>query len=260
MSATTGKIALVSSTTALSGTCPTSASIVDLIGYGSANCFEGVSSAPTLSNTTAALRNDNGCTDSGNNGADFATGAANPRNTSSSLNPCSGGGGPFITNGSPLPSATVDVEYSATFAASGGSGTGYTFLLLSGTLPPGLTLTDGLLEGEPSTTIGSPFIFTIQVTDSASATSSKVFQLSVLSADTCAVQGPAPRGCGVERWSVKTGSDADVALVDLNSATPTNIAALRTFAYPNPSPPSSTNWKTILTITSSFRMAQASRW
>jgi lamin tail-like protein len=239
MSASTAKVALASSTTALTGTCPSTASIVDFVGYGSANCFEGTGSAPTLTSTTAALRNDNGCTDSGNNGTDFASGSPNPRNTSSPLNPCSGGGGPFFTTGSPLPHATVGADYTVTFGAAGGSGSGYTFLLLSGTLPPGLALDeDGVLEGEPTTTIGSPFSFTLQVTDSASAVASKTFQLAVLQADTCPVEGPTPRGCGVERWSVKTGSDPDAALVDLNSATPTTIASLRTFAYPSPNPPS----------------------
>lgn len=236
MSASSGKIALVSSTTALSGTCPTAGTIVDLVGYGSANCFEGAGGTPTLSSASAALRNDNGCADAGNNGMDFSTGAPNPRNSASPLNPCSGGGGPFITTGSPLPAATKEIEYSVTFAAAGGSGTGYTFLLLSGILPPGLTLTDDTLSGEPSTTIGSPFSFTIQVTDSASATSSKAFQLAVHEPDTCPVDGPAPRGCGVERWPVKTGSDPDAALVDLNSATPTTIASLRAFSYPSSIP------------------------
>ena len=33
--------------------------------------------------------------------------------------------------------------------------------------------------------------------------------------------------CGVERWSVKTGTDADSGLVNLNSSTNTTIAALR---------------------------------
>ena len=42
--------------------------------------------------------------------------------------------------------------------------------------------------------------------------------------------------CGVERWSVKTGTDADVGLVNLNSSTNTTIAALRTPAAPNPIP------------------------
>jgi hypothetical protein len=237
MSATTGKVALVSSTAALSGTCPT-ANVVDFVGYGSANCFEGSGGTGTLSSTVAALRNNNGCTDSGNNNADFTVGTPNPRNTASSLNPCSGSGGPFITNGSPLPSATLDIAYSVAFTAAGGSGSGYTFLLLSGTLPPGLTLSGGVLSGTPSTVIGSPFSFTIQVTDSASAVSSKTFQLTVHQAFACDVPGPNPQGCGVERWAVKTGSDPDAGLVDLSSATPTTIAALRTFAYPSPGPPS----------------------
>jgi hypothetical protein len=55
MSATTGKVALVSIGTVLSGTCPAGPAIVDLVGYGSANCFEGTAVA-ALTNATAALR------------------------------------------------------------------------------------------------------------------------------------------------------------------------------------------------------------
>ena len=43
--------------------------------------------------------------------------------------------------------------------------------------------------------------------------------------------------CGVERWSVKTGTDADVGLVNLNSSTNTTITAMRAFTAPNPIPP-----------------------
>ena len=39
--------------------------------------------------------------------------------------------------------------------------------------------------------------------------------------------------CGVERWSVKTGTDADVGLINLNSTTNTTIATMR--ALPKPS-------------------------
>ena len=54
MSATDGKVALVQSTTALTGSCPTA---LDLVSFGTGNC--GVA-APKLSNTTAASRNDSG--------------------------------------------------------------------------------------------------------------------------------------------------------------------------------------------------------
>jgi hypothetical protein len=88
MGATSGKVALVSNTTPLIGTCPSGAEIVDFIGYDGANCFEGANAAPTLTNTTAALRKNNGCLDTNNNNNDFAQGAPNPRNTSSATNNC----------------------------------------------------------------------------------------------------------------------------------------------------------------------------
>ena len=42
--------------------------------------------------------------------------------------------------------------------------------------------------------------------------------------------------CGVERWSVKTGTDADVGLVNLNSTTNTTIASMRAFPAPSTIP------------------------
>jgi predicted extracellular nuclease len=79
----------------------------------------------------------------------------------------------------------VNQFYTVTFAASGGSGSGYVFSAVSA-LPPGLTLTGAVLSGNPSTTVGSPFSFTIQVRDSANTTSQKTFSLTVTAAPTCA--------------------------------------------------------------------------
>jgi uncharacterized protein len=86
MSATAGKIALVNGGTLLAGTCPT-AGVVDFVGYGAANCFEGIA-ASALNNTTAALRAVSGCTDTDINSADFASGVPNPRNTGAAFNVC----------------------------------------------------------------------------------------------------------------------------------------------------------------------------
>nr|WP_316641596.1 ExeM/NucH family extracellular endonuclease [uncultured Roseateles sp.] len=94
MSGTTGKVALVSSTTALSGGNPSGAQIIDVLGFGpTATAFE---TAPTalLSNTTAALRKgkvagvNDGCIDTNNNSADFAIAAAAPRNSAAPANVC----------------------------------------------------------------------------------------------------------------------------------------------------------------------------
>src|SRR5215831_13228809 len=42
--------------------------------------------------------------------------------------------------------------------------------------------------------------------------------------------------CGVERWSVKTGTDPDAGLVNTSSTTATTIANLRSLTAPNPIP------------------------
>jgi predicted extracellular nuclease len=79
MGSTGGKVALVKTTTPLSGACPTSADIIDLVGYGAANCFEGSGPTDPTSNTTAALRLDDGAIDTDDNAADFVVGVPNPR-------------------------------------------------------------------------------------------------------------------------------------------------------------------------------------
>jgi predicted extracellular nuclease len=100
MSATAGKVALVSNNTALTGSCP--ASVVDFVGYGStANCFEGAAPAPGLSNTTAALRLGEGCTETDENGADFASGSPNPRNMDSPAHFCDVESAPSVTSTTP---------------------------------------------------------------------------------------------------------------------------------------------------------------
>lgn len=45
--------------------------------------------------------------------------------------------------------------------------------------------------------------------------------------------------CGVERWSVKTGTDSDAGSVNLNSASPTTVATLVKLSAPQPIPPNS---------------------
>jgi uncharacterized protein (TIGR03437 family) len=89
MAAGSGKVALVKNTTALTGACPADANIVDLVGYGStANCFRGTAPGPTASNTNAATRAANGCTDTRNNATDFALAPPNPKNSVAPFNAC----------------------------------------------------------------------------------------------------------------------------------------------------------------------------
>ena len=91
MAGGSGKVALASSTTALTGAVP--AGVVDLVGYGTANGFEGSGAAPALTNTTAAFRAGGGATDTDNNAADFSVSAPAPRYTGGDAVPGGGGGG-----------------------------------------------------------------------------------------------------------------------------------------------------------------------
>lgn len=89
MSANNGKVALLSSQTALAGCgsttvpCQPNAAIVDFVGYGStATEFEGTGpTAPSLTNSTAAFRAGAGAIDTDDNAADFTVGPPNPRNS-----------------------------------------------------------------------------------------------------------------------------------------------------------------------------------
>jgi predicted extracellular nuclease len=88
---------------------------------------------------------------------------------------------PAIDNPQTLPSGTATLPYGpVTLTASGGSGTGYTFAVAAGSsLPAGLSLNGAVLSGAPATAAGSPFTFTLQVTDSNNAKGYKTFTLAV---------------------------------------------------------------------------------
>lgn len=91
MSGSAGKVVLVSDTNNITASCPTGSNIIDFVGFGpTANCFEGTAATAILSNTTAAIRNDKGCTDNNNNAADFTIAAPSPRNSASPVNICGG--------------------------------------------------------------------------------------------------------------------------------------------------------------------------
>ena len=117
MGAGAGKVILANTTTALacngSIAQPCSgaqlAQIIDLVGYGNANFFEGAGAAPTISAILADFRGASGCTETDNNNADFATGTPAPRNTATTLAPCT----------PPLP--TLDINDVTLSEADGGT-------------------------------------------------------------------------------------------------------------------------------------------
>jgi Lamin Tail Domain len=108
LAATGGKIALVRGAAALTcgaaaGSCSANPLVEDLVGYGGASDFEGTGSAPAPSNTLAARRANEGCSDSGDNAADFTAVTPDPRNSASPAHPCAG-------TPAPGPSGAVRVD------------------------------------------------------------------------------------------------------------------------------------------------------
>ncbi len=99
------------------------------------------------------------------------TDSSNPKNTSTGpitivINPATA----TLTLSSP-PVATVDTPYTGTIGVSGGTSP-YTCHLNSGTVPPGLTLTNCTLTGTPTT--AGPYILNITATDSSTPTAGTV--------------------------------------------------------------------------------------
>jgi hypothetical protein len=81
---------------------------------------------------------------------------------------------------SALTNATIGTAYSQALAASGGTSP-YTWSLVSGSLPGGLTLNSaGVISGTPTT--NGTFSFTIQLADTYGLTASSAFTLTVVAA------------------------------------------------------------------------------
>lgn len=173
MSGTAAKVALVSNSTMIAtGTsCPSGASIVDFVGYGTGtNCFEGAGPTGTLNNVNSAQRASGGCVDTDSNNADFSVGLANPRNTASPRVLSCDSTAPTITSAAANPS----------LAFQGGQVT-FTVTVKPGTNPINTALT---VTGDFSS-IGANAPFTL--TGSNLATGEQTFSATV---NVTGTQGP----------------------------------------------------------------------
>jgi len=86
-----------------------------------------------------------------------------------------------------VPNATSGQPYSATLSASGGSGSGYTWSLSSGTVPAGFTLSSGRVLSSKGTPPAPPnsYNVTVQVTDSDGNSATQALTLVVLCLQDC---------------------------------------------------------------------------
>lgn len=155
MSGSAGKVALSSGVAALTGTAPTGSAVLDIVSFGpTATPTEGTPTA-VLSNTTAALRNAVGCTDTNNNSADFSVGAPTPRNAATAVAPCSGGGGDGggVVVTPPTPAAIHAIQGSGATSPLAGK-TVITSGVVTKLLNNGFFIQDPTGDGNPATSDG----------------------------------------------------------------------------------------------------------
>src|SRR5450759_2647926 len=249
----------------VAGAAPSGSQIIDFVGYGGANAAEG-SPVAALDNTTAAIRKSGGCSDTNNNRVDFSLGSPAPRNSHSPTNLCS----PLpskpdlvVTALAAPTSGTVGgtlTPMSMTVKNQGGTAAGQfrvgyylspsagmtssavftgTYCSVSNGLAASSTVNCSNSIGIPSSlSPGTWYLLALADDQGQVDESDKSNNLRASDGGAVTLTGGAGVGqpCGVERWPVKTGTDADAKLVNLNNVTPTTIANLTTLAAPSGKP------------------------
>jgi predicted extracellular nuclease len=184
LSQSNGKIALVGAATALSGACPT-AGVVDQVGYGTANCFEGTAATAALGKELGAVRKNDGCTDSDDNAADFDV-VTNPvpRNGSSPLHFCDGSGGPLTLSVGDVAvtaptSGTAPAQFIVTLSRAADSDVHFDLATVDGSAVAGVDYVAATQAGATISAGGTTFQFVVQVNANNTPGAPKTFKLHV---------------------------------------------------------------------------------
>lgn len=232
MSATAAKVALVNVTTALSGACPTGATIVDLVGFGAtANCNEGGANAPAPSTTTADVRAANGCTDTDSNSSDFTATTPNPRNSATTVAPCGGGSPNLTVNDVSLNegnAGTTSFTFTVSLSAPAGAG-GVTFDIATadGTAQDDTPATEDndyvakSLTGQTIPAGSSTYSFTVLVNGDTSPETNETFFVNVTNVTGANVTDGQGQGTIVNDDAAPNLTINDVSLNEGNAGTTT---------------------------------------
>jgi hypothetical protein len=168
MAATAGKVALLNNGVPLTGNCPASNNIIDLVGYGAtAGCFEGAAPAPAPSASIADIRAAKGCTDTNNNATDFTTGTPTPRNTSAPAHDC---------NAAPPP----DISLNDVTATEGNGGTTtFTFTVALSAPAPAAGVTFDIATADNTATVADADYVFSSLTGQSIGSGQQIYSFSV---------------------------------------------------------------------------------
>jgi hypothetical protein len=233
MSGTNGKVAfgtpdMVSNTTLAA---QPGGSVIDFIGYGSANESE-TAACPALSSTSAAFRNNNGCLDTDNNSTNFTTASPNPRNSATA---------PVICGVTPLPPS---LGVSSLLTAFGNvcinTPAGPNNFVLNGTSLDATNIVVGPLSGYSfSLSASGPYVNLLNITHAAGSYTGTVYVLFTPTVSLNYSGNISVSGGGASAINVSaSGYGVDAAVVYANAAngiTPT-AATLPGTAFPGCNP------------------------
>ncbi len=155
MNATSGKVALANTIITLTVSNPVGQpSVVDFVGYGLANAFEGMGATATLTNTTSAVRNGGGCVETDNNNGDFSLSTPPaPRNSGSPLNLCSAGS--FLIGKSAPSMVEAGSAFTYSIFVTNSMGVTATDLIITDVVPAGATYVPGSASHAGDITVGN---------------------------------------------------------------------------------------------------------
>ena len=154
-----------------------------------------------------------------------------------------------ITTSPPLPAGTQNQPYAGvTFAATGGTGQGYTWTVSNGAPPAGITLAaNGTLAGTPTGTGTAQF--TVKVTDSGTNEATKAFAITIAALPPLMITTPSPLPQGTVgtaynltftasggngaagNWQVQTGELPDGLALSTGGALAGTPTAVGDFAF-----------------------------